>query len=59
MKTGKYKMNLRYIAYDILSDIGITNVTISKSCTFDENFYSYRKDSITGRFISLIWFKNA
>ena len=59
IKTGKYKMNLRYIAYDILSDIGITDVTISKSCTFDENFYSYRKDGITGRFVSLIWFKNA
>ncbi len=58
-KTGKYKMNLRYIAYDILSEIGITDVTISKSCTFDEGFYSYRKDGITGRFISLIWFKNA
>lgn len=59
VKTGKYKMNLRYIAYDILSEIGITDVTISKSCTFDENFYSYRKDGITGRFISLIWFKDA
>ena len=59
VKNGKYKMNLRYIAYDILSEIGITDVTISKSCTFDENFYSYRKDGITGRFISLIWFKDA
>ena len=38
IKTVKYKMNLRYIAYDILSDIGITDVTISKSCTFDEIF---------------------
>ena len=40
-------MDLRYIACDILNELGITNVTISKSCTYNDNFYSYRKDKIT------------
>ena len=51
-------MDLRLIAYDILTELGITDVTISKCCTYNDDFYSYRKDKITGRFISLIWFKN-
>ena len=57
-KSGNYYMDLRYIACDILNELGITNVTISKSCTYNDNFYSYRKDKTTGRFVSLIWFKN-
>ena len=51
-----YYMDLRYIAYDILSDLGISDVTISKACTHNDEFYSYRKNKVTGRFISLIWF---
>lgn len=35
---GNYYMDLRYIAYDILTDLGITNVTISKSCTYKDNY---------------------
>lgn len=54
---GNYYMDLRLIAYDILTELGITNVTISECCTYNDDFYSYRKDKITGRFISLIWFK--
>ena len=56
-KSGNYYMDLRYIACDILNELGITNVTISQSCTYDDNFYSYRKNKTTGRFVSLIWFK--
>tara|TARA_B100000035_G_scaffold315479_1_gene336798 strand:+ start:8849 stop:9571 length:723 start_codon:yes stop_codon:yes gene_type:complete len=55
---GNYYMDLRHIAYDILNELGITNVTMSGACTYNDNFYSYRRDKITGRFISLIWFKN-
>jgi len=55
-KSGNYYMDLRHIAYDILTELGVTNVTISKACTFNDDFYSYRKDKLTGRFISLIWF---
>ncbi len=57
-KDGKYNMDLRSIAHDILSQLGITDVTISPVCTYDDKrFYSYRKNKITGRFVSLIWFK--
>ena len=54
----KYNMDIRNIARDILHKLGITDVTMSKSCTFkDKRLFSYRKSKITGRFISLIWFK--
>ena len=39
-----------------IKSTGFVNVTISNACTFNDDFYSYRKDKITGRFISLIWF---
>ena len=58
-KDSKYNMDIRLIAREILTQIGITDVTISPICTFeDKRFYSYRRKKITGRFISLIWFKN-
>ena len=57
-KSGKYNMDTKNIAYDILRKIGITDVTISPACTYKDNrLFSYRKNKITGRFISLIWFK--
>ena len=56
-KSGRYNMNLRQIAYNILSQLGITDVTISPVCTYDDKrFYSYRRSNLTGRFVSLIWF---
>lgn len=58
-KNDKYSMDIRNIARDILHKLGITDVTMSKSCTYkDERLFSYRKNKITGRFISLIWFKS-
>ena len=56
-KSGNYCMDIRSIANDILTDLGVSDVTISRSCTYNGNFYSYRKQKVTGRFISLIWFK--
>ena len=57
-KDAKYNMDIRLIAHDILKQIGIKDVTISPICTYDDKrFYSYRKSKITGRFVSLIWFK--
>ena len=57
---GKYNMDLRNIANEILSRQGISDVTISSECTFDnQSFFSYRRDNTSGRFISLIWFNNS
>ena len=57
-KSGKYYMDIKNIARDNLHKIGITDVTISPACTYKDNrLFSYRKNKITGRFISLIWFK--
>ena len=57
---GKYNMDLRNIANEILSRQGISDVTISSECTFDnQSFFSYRRDKTSGRFISLIWFNNS
>ena len=56
--SDNYYMDIRNIAYDILTDLGISDVTISKSCTYEGILYSYRREKITGRIISLIWFKN-
>lgn len=56
---GKYLMNIRQIAKDILNKIGVYDVTISEPCTHnDTRFYSFRKHNKTGRFISLIWLEN-
>ena len=55
---GKYNMDIRNIAHDILKKLSITDVTISPACTHKDNrLFSYRKSKITGRFVSLIWFK--
>ena len=57
---GKYNMDLRNIANEILLRQGISDVTISSECTFDnQSFFSYRRDKTSGRFISLIWFNNS
>ena len=56
--SGKYNMDIKNIAHDILHKIGITDVTISPACTYkDDRLFSYIKNKKTGRFISLIWFK--
>lgn len=57
---GKYNMDLRLIANEILSRQGISDVTISCACTYDnQQFFSYRRNKTTRRFISLIWFDNS
>lgn len=55
----KFNCNLAGIAQMQLKNTGVlnTNTFLSKQCTFcdSELFYSYRKQSITGRFASYIW----
>ncbi len=54
---GKYFVDLYLLARDRLQTLGIEEITGGGLCTFtdQENFFSYRRDGITGRFASLIW----
>ncbi|HAZ80983.1 MAG TPA: peptidoglycan editing factor PgeF [Porticoccaceae bacterium] len=54
---GRYFANLYTLGRAALSRSGVTEVYGRDECTFSnpERFYSYRRDSITGRNASLIW----
>ena len=54
---GKYLANLYLLAQDRLQSLGITSIEGGGFCTFGDeaDFFSYRRDKITGRFASLIW----
>lgn len=54
---GKYLADLYLLARDRLHALGIEFIDGGDFCTFSdrENFFSYRRDKITGRFASLIW----
>jgi polyphenol oxidase len=56
-KKGKYLANLYSIARNRLNSLGIMQIKGGQFCTFadSEQFYSYRRDGVTGRFASLIW----
>ena len=58
---SKYLCNLVGIAEMQLLKLRVTSLNITKShfCTYCNNneFYSYRKDGVTGRIASLIWFE--
>ncbi|KTD22828.1 Laccase domain protein yfiH [Legionella lansingensis] len=54
----KWHANLAKLAERILNYSGVTAVYQSNSCTFEQknDFYSYRRESQTGRMATLIWF---
>jgi len=54
---GKYYADLVALTGEVLADCGVKQYSHSSSCTYkDENlFYSYRRDKVTGRMVSLIW----
>ncbi|MGF1741147.1 peptidoglycan editing factor PgeF [Vibrio profundum] len=54
---GKWLADMQLLAKQRLSDVGVTNVTSSNMCTYQdsERFYSYRRDGVTGRQASCIW----
>jgi YfiH family protein len=56
-RKGKYLANLYSIATNRLLALGLKQVDGGQMCTFSdlENFYSYRRNAVTGRFASLIW----
>jgi YfiH family protein len=54
---GKYLADLYLLARERLHALGVEHVSGGKFCTFNDpkNFFSYRRDKITGRFVSVIW----
>ena len=57
---GKYLANLYLLARDRLHALGIERIDGAEFCTVNdpEHFFSYRRDKVTGRFASLIWFSD-
>lgn len=55
----KYLADLYLIAKQRLNALGITKIFGGDYCTFTEQdkFYSYRRENITGRMASMIWFE--
>lgn len=56
---GKYLGNLYEIAKQRLNKLGITEISGGEYCTFreKETFFSYRRDGVTGRMASVVWFE--
>ena len=54
-----YLCDIYQLARIELSAIGVTGISGGGNCTFNDSnrFYSYRRNSTTGRMASLIWFK--
>lgn len=55
--SGKFLGNLYQIARQRLNKLGITEIAGGDYCTYcdAEQFFSYRRDKITGRMATLIW----
>ncbi len=55
---GKWLADLYLLARQRLQGVGIDNVYGGHDCTYSdaERFFSYRRDGVTGRMASLIWF---
>lgn len=58
-REGKYLADIYMLARRMLARDGVTRVHGGNRCTFSEarDFYSYRRDRVTGRQASLIWIK--
>jgi YfiH family protein len=56
---GKWLANIYQLATQRLNHAGVTQITSSNLCTFDDSdsFYSYRRDGVTGRQATFIWFE--
>jgi copper oxidase (laccase) domain-containing protein len=54
---GKYLANIFQLARDRLESVGMRSIYGGQMCTVtdQEQFFSYRRDGVTGRFASLIW----
>ena len=58
-KPGKYLANLPALARLVLASVGVVQVAGGDRCTVSEvsEFYSYRRDRVTGRMATMIWIK--
>jgi YfiH family protein len=56
-KPGKYLANLYALASARLCAVGVVQIDGGQMCTFHDSqqFFSYRRDGVTGRSASLIW----
>ncbi|MGZ8200946.1 MAG: peptidoglycan editing factor PgeF [Methylosarcina sp.] len=56
-KNGKWLANIYQLARNELAEFGITRVYGGNFCTVTEadRFFSYRRESVTGRMATLIW----
>ncbi len=55
--SGKFMADLYHIARTQLAMFGVNEVYGGERCTFSESdcFFSYRRDGVTGRQVSLLW----
>lgn len=53
-------LDMYHMARLRLNDLGVNNIYGGNHCTFseEEQFFSYRRDGVTGRMASLIWINN-
>jgi YfiH family protein len=59
-RAGKYLADLPALARIRLAQLGVTQIVGGDHCTFTQRgqFYSYRRDRVTGRMAALIWLAN-
>lgn len=57
IENKQWRANLYKLAQQRLNKLGITSIYGGNYCTFSDKlrFFSYRRDHITGRMLSLIW----
>lgn len=58
-RRDKFLADLPALARMALARVGVSKVTGGTDCTYSDarRFYSYRRDRVTGRMVSLIWIK--
>ena len=56
---GTFGLDIRAGLSQQLRQLGINQLTISSVCTYaDENYFSYRRDGLTGRLAGVVWMTN-